>query len=99
MIRVTISTGKGYLLMRSLEQSFTFLVVDSLPPAIFVSHVSLSPLYRDVRSSSRGESSNFRGSRMCRGGWLSWPASRKELSRGLVDPTSVMIQRDDEHAR
>lgn len=41
MIRVTISTGKRYLLMRPREQSFTFLIVDSLPPAIFVSHVSL----------------------------------------------------------
>lgn len=47
--------------MRSCEQSFTFLVVDSIPPAIFVTHISFSPLYRDVQLYSRGESSNFEG--------------------------------------
>lgn len=47
--------------MRSREQSFTFLVVDSLPLAIFVTHISFSSLHRDVQPYSRGESSNFEG--------------------------------------
>lgn len=83
MIRMIISTNKGYLLIRS--QSFTFLVVDSLPPVIFVTHISFSPLYCDVQPYSCGESS--RVTDVSRADFHD-PCHKK-------NPTNIMIQRDD----
>lgn len=91
MSLVTINTTEDTCLPARV-QSFTFLVVDSLPLAIFVPHVSYSrdsPVHRrDIWLSLVVKVQIFEGHE-CVGNQLSWAASRKELSRSPVDPTNI----------
>lgn len=89
MSRATISTELRWSACSLREFHFPSRS-DSLPPAIFVPHVSHS---RDIPSSprpddhayGRGESSNFRGSRMC----------RVPARRAFVAPSSPLSRRHD----
>jgi len=82
------------------RQSFTFLLIDSLPPAIFVPHVSYSrdsPIQTRYMAVPGGESSNFRGSRMCRGPTFVGRVTKRTLTYSLVDSDEYpAIQRYDE---
>lgn len=91
---------RGYLPARSRTQSFTFLLVDSLPPAIFIPHVSYSrdsPIHRrDIWLSPMVKVQIFEGYGGA-GNQLSWPPPREkknQVSRNLVD-LITMIQRRD----
>lgn len=97
MSRVTISTSeiKNICLpVCVLIVSFTFFLVDLLPPGYFcTSRITPARLpYKRCTAVPHGESSNFRGSRMCPeegGGGFRGSRHEKELSRrshGHRDP-------------